>query len=240
MKSDFISINQLTMRIAGKTILQKVNCSIAQSRLVAIVGANGSGKSTLLKLISGICQPTSGKLQINDLNHAIKADALKIKATLGYAPDLPPLYTHDSVYDYLRFIAELKKIPKAKVKIYIDNCLNLLDLTKVQNNFIGTLSRGTQQRVNLAQAIINTPSLLVLDEPTNGLDAQQSVTFVQCIKHLQQQHQTTVIIASHSYNEIIPVCDSMFKINSGSLEKLPLPHAAVKIKDAHDTIHHTA
>lgn len=239
MQTIFISIQQLEFRRARTPILRGITHDIAKGETVAIVGANGSGKSTLLKILCGLLAQSAGEIRINDLTFHNSINSQQLKKFIGYAPDNPPLYPMDTVYSYLRFIAELKQIPKKIIQQRIDACLEIFDLTNSRNKTIATLSRGTQQRINLAQAIIHQPQLLLLDEPTNGLDSQQCEHFAAYLKKLQQQKVTT-LIASHHYTEIVKICDYMLKMHDGNLQKILLPIKETTVNNIYDHINHTA
>lgn len=234
MKKDFISIKQLNMQIANKLILRSINCDIEQGQKVAIVGINGSGKSTLLKLLCGILRPSSGKLQIANCGYQNLQENMQLRQMIGYAPDNPPLYAYDTVVSYLYFIAQLKKIPKSNIAQNIDHYLEVFDLTPFRKHYIHTLSKGTQQRINLAQALINNPQILILDEPTNSLDNVQSVNFMQHLKNLPTH--VTIIVASHNYSEVIQLCDYMLKITDHMLEKVAPPQNINKVLNSYEYV----
>jgi ABC-2 type transport system ATP-binding protein len=239
MQTIYISIQQLELRLARTPILRGITCDIPKGETIAIVGTNGSGKSTLLKLICGLLKPSSGEIRINDLSFKNSRDYQQLRTLIGYAPDNPPLYAVDTVYNYLKFIAELKQVSKKTIKQRIDDCLEVFDLTDCHNKIIASLSKGTQQRINLAQAVIHQPQLLILDEPTNGLDAQQCENFAVYLKMLQLQKVTT-LIASHHYTEIIKVCDYMLKIQHGKLQKIMLPTTETKVNIVYDHLNYTS
>lgn len=210
------------MQINFKEILRGCNAAIEPGQMVAIIGANGTGKTTLLKIICGLLKPTSGSLLIDGNTFTKTRDAYQLRKLIGFAPDNPPLYAQDTIYSYLRFIAELKQIPKNKINTRIDLCLQIFGLTELCNQYIQTLSKGLQQRVNLAQAIIHEPKLLLLDEPTNGLDAEQNTQFKEYLATLQK-NEVTIIYTSHNYSDLLAISDFMLKVDQGKLEKILLP-----------------
>ncbi len=238
MQPEYISLKNLSLKAGTKPVLNTINQNIGNGECVAIIGANGSGKTTLLQALCGILQPNSGLIHIDGHNYQNQRQALKIKQELGYAPDQPPIYPNDTVHSYLKFIAHLKAIPKSLISARIDNSLDIFALGDLKNTLLGTLSKGTQQRVNLAQAIINEPKLLLLDEPTNALDVDQCENLVKFLQELKTRN-VTVIIASHHYTEILPICDYMLKLNSGKLEKIYTPLATQEIVQTNDQIHYT-
>lgn len=239
MQTIFISMQQLELKLARTPILRGISDNIMKGETVAIVGANGSGKSTLLKLICGLLKPTAGKVYINNLEFCSQKNIQQLRRIIGYAPDNPPLYPLDTVASYLQFIAELKQVPKKIIKSRIETCLELFDLTSSRHKAIATLSKGTQQRINLAQAIIHQPQLLLLDEPTNALDTQQCENFAAYLKILQQEKITT-ILASHHYTEIIKTCDYMLRIQDGTVQKIMFPIPETKVKKVYDQLNYKA
>ncbi len=238
MKTIYISIKQLEFRHARTPILRGITCDIIRGETVAITGANGSGKSTLLKILCGLLKQSAGEILINNLALENTRNSQQLISLIGYAPDTPPLYPTDTIESFLRFIAELKQIPKPIIKDRIEYCLEIFDLIDSRKKAIATLSKGTQQRINLAQAVIHQPQLLLLDEPTNGLDQQQCENFAAYLKKLQQQ-QITTVIASHHYTEIIKICDYMLKMHNGTMQKIMLPLIEAKV-NIYDQIHYTS
>jgi len=239
MQTIFISMRQLELRLARTPVLRGITYNVMKGETIAIVGANGSGKSSLLKVVCGLLKPSAGEIRINDLGFDNQKNSQQLKKLIGYAPDTPPLYPLDTVESYLKFIAVLKQIPKHTIKTRLENCLATFDLTKSRHKTVATLSKGTQQRINLAQAVIHQPQLLILDEPTNGLDPQQCENFASYLKILQQQKITT-IIASHHYTEIIKICDYMLKMHEGTLQKIMLPITGTKVNNIYDHLNYTS
>ncbi len=206
--------------------------------MVAIIGSNGTGKTTLLNIICGLLAPDSGTVLIDGCMFNKPTDAYKLRTMIGFAPDTPPLYPQDTITSYLRFIAELKQIPKNQIQTRIDACLEIFDLKNIAHNYIHTLSKGLQQRVNLAQAIIHEPKILLLDEPTNGLDADQNDAFKEYLHKLQQRN-VTIIYASHNYSDLLAISDYMLKVTNGKLEKILLPARIPKDVKVYDHADYT-
>lgn len=230
MKINFLSLEAINFSIAKKPVLRAATASIDQGQMVAIVGANGVGKTTLLKIICGILKPNSGHLQIDNKNFTKQKSALQLRRIIGYAPDAPPLYEQDTIENYLHFVSHLKKIPSKEIKDRINYCLDAFALADLRDQSIGALSKGMQQRINLAQAIIHQPQLLLLDEPMNGLDQEQSIAFVDLLKTLKHQG-VTILFTSHHYSELLTATDYMLKIDRGELQKILLPVSNAKTKD---------
>lgn len=239
MQTDFILVKQLAMQLSGQTVLQNVDLSIQAGQVVALVGANGAGKTTLLSILAGLLTPRQGEVWINQLSYRDPASSLQIKQSLGYAPDTPPLYPNDTVQVYLEFIGRLKKVPPALIQERIAQYMEIFDLNSIRQQKIQRLSKGMQQRVNLAQAMLSQPKLLLLDEPTNALDGQHVNALVQHLRVLQKQ-DVTIVIATHNYNDLIPLCDYMLKIQHGGLERIMLPIKATSDVKQNDPTHITA
>lgn len=239
MQTDLILSNQLTIKLGGLQVLHNVNLSVAAGQAVAIVGANGSGKTTLVKIIAGLLTNIQGSLAISGLNYTKPKEAIQLKQLLGYAPDTPPLYLNDTVEGYLRFIAHLRRIPGAEIQACLNEYMEIFDLISIRKQQINRLSKGTQQRINLAQAMLHKPRILLLDEPTNGLDQQHLDALVEQLRVLRQQ-QVTILIATHDYNEIIPLCDYLLKVQNGSVQKIMLPEPATGKMEHHDHSYITA
>lgn len=230
MKKDFLSIKQVKFQIANSVILHSITCDITQGKKVAILGNNGSGKSTFLKLLCGILQPSAGSIQLDDYRYENIRENLCLRKIVGYAPDKPPLYAHDTVMSYLYFIAQLKQISKSEIMHRIEEYLTIFELEPFANNYIYTLSKGIQQRINLAQALISKPKILILDEPTNSLDQDQSAKFINYLKSLPRH--ITIIMATHNYVEVTQLCDYILKISNGTLDQNTLT------QNTHRTHHH--
>lgn len=239
MQTIYISIKNLELRLARAPILRGITYDVTKGETVAITGNNGSGKSTLLKVLCGLLKPSAGEVCIANLNYNNLRNSQQLKRFVGYAPDNPPLYPSDSVENYLRFIANLKQVPKHSIKQNLEDCLETFNLTSSRNKIIATLSKGTQQRINLAQAVIHQPQLLILDEPTNALDPQQCESFAAYLRILQQQ-KVTIIIASHHYTEIVKICDYMLKMHEGTLQKIMLPLTDTKVNNIYDHLNYTS
>lgn len=222
MNSNFVQLQQISLKIKTKTVLNSIDLSLNAGQIVAIIGANGCGKTTLLKILAGLLPPSSGTLEIAGLKYSDPKTAASLRQMLGFAPDYPPVYPYDTVESYLKFIAHLKNIPKQFVQTCVTRCLEMCDLVALRNSYICTLSKGMQQRVNIAQAVIHSPQLLILDEPTNGLDDNQCTKFVKLLESLRDDKVTT-IFASHHYTELTKICDFMLRIDSGKIEKIMPP-----------------
>lgn len=238
MKSNFISLNQLSICINKKEILRAHSESIDQGQMVAIIGANGTGKTTLLKILAGLLTPAAGTVQIDECSYTKPKEAAYLRSIIGYAKDNPPLYPQDTIQSYMQFMAELKGIARGQIKSQIDACLEVFDLDPIRHNYIYTLSNGMQQRVNLAQAMLNNPKVLILDEPINGLDSTQCIKFRDYLLKLQKS-KVTIIYASHTYSDLLAISDYMLKIEQTKLDKILLPSRIPRETKIYDYADHT-
>ena len=208
-----IEVRHLTKRYGDTLAVDDLNFTIEKGRIYGFLGPNGAGKSTTMNIITGYLASTDGSVTIN--GHDILEDAEAAKKNIGYLPELPPLYFDMTVKEYLAFAAELKKIPKAERKNQISRVSATTKLDAVQNRLIKNLSKGYRQRVGLAQAILGYPEVIILDEPTVGLDPKQIIEIRDLIKSLKKKH--TVILSSHILSEVRAVCDYVLIISHGKL-----------------------
>ena len=185
---------------------------VAQGEVVGLWGLNGAGKTTLLRILSGLLVPTSGRVTVAGLDMAEFPEA--VRARLGFLPDTPPLYLDMSVWDYLAFVARIKGL-RGPLAGALRAVLQATDLADVQQEIIGTLSHGTRRRVGIAQALVHRPELLLLDEPTAGLDPVQIVHMRRLICGLRGNH--TLLVSSHLLGEIQQMCDRIFVLHQGRI-----------------------
>lgn len=208
-----IEVEDLTKYYGGKRAISDLTFRIEKGEVVGFLGLNGAGKTTTLRTLACLILPSSGRVRIDGLD--TEADAFEIRKRLGFLPDTPPLYDEMNVTDYLRFVAELKGVPGAKSSKFVAEAIDTCNLGEVRGQIIGTLSHGFRQRVGLAQAVVHKPSLLILDEPTGGLDPVQIVEMRQLIKRLGGEH--TVLLSSHILSEISQTCDRLLVIHEGRM-----------------------
>jgi ABC-2 type transport system ATP-binding protein len=206
-----IEVEDLTKYYGGKRAISGLTFRIEKGEIVGFLGLNGAGKTTTLRILSCLILPSSGRIRIDGLDGATHAH--EIRSRLGFLPDTPPLYDEMTVRDYLRFVAELKGVAAKDVPRRVGEALETCNLTKTADQLIGTLSHGYRQRAGLAQALVHRPSLLILDEPTGGLDPVQIVEMRQLIKRLGGEH--TVLLSSHNLSEISHTCDRLLVIHEG-------------------------
>lgn len=208
-----IDVKNLTKSYSGRKAVNDISFTVNDGEIVGFLGPNGAGKSTTMNMLTGYISSTSGQALINGVD--ILEDPIKAKSYIGYLPEIPPLYIDMTVKSYLGFIYDLKKCRLPRKKHIADVC-SLCRITDVQGRLIKNLSKGYRQRVGLAQALINNPPILILDEPTVGLDPKQILEIRTLIKKLGRNH--TVIISSHILSEIQAVCDRVIIINKGVIQ----------------------
>lgn len=205
-----IEVKNLTKRYGQNLALDRVSFKIEEGTIVGFLGPNGAGKSTAMNIITGYLSATSGEVTVSGKNTLEEPN--EVKKMIGYLPELPPLYMDMTVKEYLNFMYELKKAKLPREKHLKEIC-QLVKIENVYNRLIGNLSKGYKQRVGIAQALIGNPPVLILDEPTVGLDPKQVVEIRDLIRHLAKDH--TVILSSHILSEIRAVCDRVLIIRKG-------------------------
>ncbi len=208
-----IEISHLTKKYGTHVAVDDLNLTIEPGRIYGFLGPNGAGKSTTMNMITGYLGATEGTIKINGFD--ILAQPEEAKKCIGYLPELPPLYMDMTVEEYLLFAAELKKIPKENRKPYVEDAMATTKITDMRGRLIKNLSKGYRQRVGLAQAILGYPEIIILDEPTVGLDPKQIIEIRDLIQNLGKKH--TVILSSHILSEVRAVCDYIFIISHGKL-----------------------
>ncbi len=207
-----IEVTGLSKRYGTYLAVENVNFSIQKGEVVGFLGPNGAGKSTIMNILTGYLSLTQGKVTIDGFDVAENPE--QAKRRIGYLPELPPLYLDMKVREYLNFVYDLKKVKFPK-KPHIDEIMRLVRIDHVQNRLIKNLSKGYRQRVGFAQALIGNPDVLILDEPTVGLDPQQIIEIRNLISRLAKNH--TIIFSSHILSEIQAVCDRIIIINYGEI-----------------------
>ncbi len=205
-----IEVRNLTKHYGDKHAVNDISFTVEDGEILGFLGPNGAGKSTTMNMLTGYISSTSGQALINGVD--ILEDPIKAKSFIGYLPEQPPLYLDMTVKGYLNYIFDLKKC-KLPRKAHLKEVMDLTKITDVQERLIKNLSKGYKQRVGLAQALVNNPPVLILDEPTVGLDPKQILEIRTLIKKLGRNH--TVILSSHILSEIQAVCDRIIIINHG-------------------------
>ena len=207
-----IEVKNLTKQYGSKTAVNNISFSVGEGEILGFLGPNGAGKSTTMNILTGYISSTSGTASINGID--VLEDPIAAKKNIGYLPEKPPVYGDMTVKEYLNFVYSLKK-SKLPRESHLAEICELVKITDVKNRLIRNLSKGYQQRVGFAQALVGNPSVLILDEPTVGLDPKQIIEIRTLIKRLGKHH--TVILSSHILPEVQAVCDRIVVISSGSL-----------------------
>ena len=208
-----IEISNLVKKYGDHVAVDNLSLTIEPGKIYGLLGPNGAGKSTTMNILTGYIGATSGTVKIN--GYDILNQPEEAKKCVGYLPERPALYMDMTVAEYLKFVAELKKIEKKKRKEMINDAMEMTGVSDVSERLIKNLSKGYRQRVGFAQAVLGYPQIIILDEPTVGLDPKQIIEIRELIKKLGENH--TVILSSHILTEISAVCDHVFIISKGKL-----------------------
>ena len=230
-----IEVNNLVKRYGDHTAVDHLSFKIEKGKIYGFLGPNGAGKSTTMNMITGYIASTEGTVTID--GHDILDEPEQAKKCIGYLPEMPPLYFDMTVLEYMNFVADLKKIPKDKKKSMIAEVMEMVKITDMKNRLIKNLSKGYRQRVGLAQAILGYPEVIILDEPTVGLDPKQIIEIRDLIKSLKEKH--TVILSSHILSEVSAVCDYVLIISHGKLVASDTPENLGKLAEGSNTLNLT-
>jgi ABC-2 type transport system ATP-binding protein len=208
-----ITVKDLTKKYGEQAAVDNISFTVKKGEIVGFLGPNGAGKTTTMRIITCYMLPTAGSVVVDDLD--VQTQSLEVRQKIGYLPEHAPLYMDMNVVDYLRYIAELRNIPKERQKQRIHEMIEVCGLRVELHKTIDQLSKGYRQRVGIAQAMIHDPEILILDEPTLGLDPNQIVEIRQLIKRLGREK--TVILCSHILSEVQATCERVIIINQGKL-----------------------
>ena len=208
-----IVVDNLTKRYADREVVKGVSFRVERGEILGFLGPNGAGKTTTMKMITGFLMPTTGSVKIGDYD--VAENPIEAKSQIGYLPENPPLYPDMSVREYLLFVGRINGLTGVALRAAVDEVIESCFLTEKRSKDIRTLSKGFQQRVGLAQAIIHKPNVLVLDEPTNGLDPNQIIQIRALIQGLAKER--TVILSTHILQEVQKTCSRILIINNGSV-----------------------
>ena len=208
-----IKVSNLSKKYVGKPAVDNISFNVESGEIVGFLGPNGAGKTTTIRMLTGYIPPTSGTALIG--GYDIFLNSLIAKQKIGYMPENVPLYDDMRVREYLLFRAELKGLRGQDVRKHMNEALELCSIKDIKSQMISSLSKGFRQRVGLADALINKPPLLILDEPTNGLDPSQIRSFRELIKELAENH--TILISTHILSEVELTCDRVLIINKGQM-----------------------
>lgn len=214
-----IEVKNLVKRYGNHTAVDHLSFTVNKGQVLGFLGPNGAGKSTTMNIITGYISATEGSVTVNGLD--VFDEPEEVKKMIGYLPEFPPLYPDMTVIEYLDFVADIKKVKKSEKKQMISDIMESTKITPMANRLIKHLSKGYKQRVGLAQAIMGYPELIILDEPTVGLDPKQIMEIRDLIRELSKNH--TIILSSHIMQEVSAVCDTVLIIDKGKLILIDKP-----------------
>lgn len=219
-----IQLESVTKRYGQRLAVDGLSFTVNRGEVLGFLGPNGAGKTTTMNIISGYISASSGSVKVDGLD--ILEDPLEAKRKIGYLPELPPLYPEMTVREYLEFVSEIKQVPKSSKKAALERIVGLVRIEEVWPRLIKNLSKGYKQRVGLAQALIGNPEVLILDEPTVGLDPKQIIEIRNLIHDLGQEH--TIILSSHILSEVSMICERIIIINKGQIVASDTPENLAK------------
>ena len=214
-----IEVKNITKRYGNHVAVDNLSFQVEKGMIYGFLGPNGAGKSTTMNIMTGYIAATDGTVEIN--GYDILKEPEKAKKCIGYLPELPPVYPDMTVEEYLIFVAEIKQVKKAERRDQIASIMEQTQIAEVKGRLIRNLSKGYKQRVGLAQAIVGYPEVIILDEPTVGLDPKQIIEMRELIKTLSEKH--TIILSSHILSEVSAVCDHIMIISKGKLAASDTP-----------------
>lgn len=214
-----IKVSHLTKKYGSHLAVDDLSFDVGGGQIYGLLGPNGAGKSTIMNILTGYLAATSGEVSV--AGHPLPEEADEAKACVGYLPEQPPLYSEMTVREYLDFAAELKRVPRAERAGQVERAAKRTGLNDVETRLIRSLSKGYRQRVGIAQALLGSPKLIILDEPTVGLDPAQVIEIRKLIKELGREH--TVILSSHILSEVQAVCDKVLILSKGKLVAVGSP-----------------
>jgi ABC-2 type transport system ATP-binding protein len=215
-----IEVENLSKRYGPTVAVSDVSFNVQKGEVLGFLGPNGAGKTTTMRVITGFFPPTSGKVRV--AGHDVVDDPMEAKRRTGYLPETPPIYPDMTVAEYLSFVGRIKGVSRRDLKPRLDEIVEKCAVGNVRNRQIGKLSKGYRQRVGLAQALIHNPDVLVLDEPTAGLDPKQIIETRELITGFAGQH--TVILSTHILPEVSKTCQRVVVINAGKIVAVGTPH----------------
>ncbi len=221
-----IEVNNLSKSYGDRLAVSRLNFRVNKGEVVGFLGPNGAGKTTTMKIITGYMAPSSGTVKV--AGHDVFEDPLEVKRRIGYLPEVPPVYGDMRVEDFLTYAANLRRAPKERIQSLVQSAIEKTNLGDVRKRLIGNLSKGFRQRVGLAQALVSDPEILILDEPTVGLDPKQVAEMRQLIQQLRGQH--TIVLSTHILPEVQASCERVIIINRGQIvAEDTLDHLAVRM-----------
>lgn len=231
-----ITVEHLTKRYGDFTAVSDLSFEIEEGHVYGFLGPNGAGKSTTMNIMTGCLSATEGRVRID--GHDILEEPDKAKRLMGYLPEQPPLYLNETPQEYLKFVGEAKGLRGKELSEQIERVISQTKIEDVRNRLISKLSKGYRQRVGIAQALLGSPKVIILDEPTVGLDPLQIIEIRDLIKQLGQEH--TVILSSHILSEVQAICEKVLIIAKGKLVAFDKPENLEKLLTASNTVSFTA
>ena len=208
-----IEIQNVSKRYGNKLAVNDVSFTIKKGEILGFLGRNGAGKSTTMNIVTGYISASSGRVLLD--GHDILEEPREVKRRIGYLPEMPPLYLDMTVDEYLKFVCAIKDVKPSYVKSHLDDITELIRITDVRKRLIKNLSKGYKQRVGMAQALVGNPEVVIMDEPTVGLDPKQIIEIRKLIKQLGEDH--TIVLSSHILHEVADVCERVVIINQGKI-----------------------
>ena len=227
-----IKVENLTKRYGPTTAVRNISFQVDAGEIVGFLGPNGAGKTTTMRILTGFLPPTEGAASV--AGYDVAQQPLEVKKRIGYLPETPPLYPEMRVADYLRFVGKLKGIVGRDVEERVQSVMDRCSVAGVQQKLIGHLSKGYRQRVGLAQALIHDPEVLILDEPTAGLDPKQIIEVRQLVHELSKKH--TIILSTHILPEAAAIANRIIIINEGRIEASDTPENLTARLRGHDSV----
>ena len=228
-----IEVHDLTKQYAGRVAVNQISFHVKPGEIVGFLGPNGAGKSTTMRILSGYMPPSSGRAAVNGFD--VFRQSLEVRRSVGYMPETAPLYVDMRVKEYLRFRAELKGLRGQEMRIRMGEVMDLCAITDVRRRLIANLSKGYRQRVALADALLHRPPLLILDEPTNGLDPVQIRQVRELLRGLGPNH--TILLSTHILQEVEATCDRVIMIHHGRVLAMDTPQNLTQQLRAASQVH---
>jgi ABC-2 type transport system ATP-binding protein len=223
-----IQVENLSKRYRDRVAVDELSFEVKQGEILGFLGPNGAGKSTTMRVLTGFLPPSSGIAKID--GYDVFEKPLEVKRRIGYLPEIPPLYTDMTVVDFLKFASRIKGVESKRIKGEVERVANLASVADVMDRVVANISKGYKQRVGMAQALLNDPPVLILDEPTVGLDPSQIIEVRELIKSLAGKH--TIILSTHILPEVTMTCQKVLIINKGKRVAYDdLTQLAQKFKD---------
>jgi ABC-2 type transport system ATP-binding protein len=221
-----ISVENLTKRYASKTAIDGVSFQVEKGEILGFLGPNGAGKTTTMRMITGYMPASGGTIKVD--GYDVADQPLEVRRRIGYLPENPPLYTEMKVYNYLQFVGKLKGVSSSGLNDEVHRVMENVNITDVQSRIISKLSKGYRQRVGIAQAMLNDPPVLILDEPTIGLDPKQIHEVRDLVKGLAGNH--TVVLSTHILPEVEQTCHRVIIIDKGKIVAVDTPQSDLRFK----------